>query len=134
MSQTLFEFYQDYERLDEDYENRIIVYSGGRIDTYQSKTYCYEPDIIEKTRFNNEKLEKKIISVLDKYKSEFEKYKSSEWKKERTLYKLKIYEKKFSYSDAYNLFLSDFFQTFLNEIQEAIDSIHPNLIDWNYIT
>ena len=129
--ETIFEFHQSYTSMDEDYDNDIVV-DKNNIHTSQSATICYQPDTIIKRRDATDDFLVDLKNVLDEYKeifAEYEPVNDEEWDVCHTLYKLKIYDKRFTYAINYNFFLSNNFQSFYSKIKSVIDFHYPTLLE-----
>ena len=128
--ETLFEFYQDYTYMDEDYYNEIIIESNGQLVVLQRSTYMYEPTTISNIRFMNEDFARDIKAVLEKNKEKIDELPNEDWSNDYCPYKIKIRDRKFELG-----FVDDDSTTagILVGVRILIDYYYPKLINWENI-
>ncbi len=128
--ETLFEFYQDYTSLDEDYYNEIIIETTGDLLVYQRSTFMYEPTAIEHRKFINEFFANDIKATLEKNKANIDELPNEGWSDDYCPYKIKIRDRKFALRSINSESTT---AAILVSVRILIDYYYPELVNWETV-
>ena len=124
--ETIFEYIYSYSRMDEDYENTIIIKEDGDRTVRHMQTYCYEPTTIEKVKFSKESFSADIKAIIQEYKDKLDEMQNVPWPDHCTSFKVKIGNKYFGdYNGTNNPVVSEITSTIIQKIKET----YPKVIE-----
>lgn len=124
--ETIFEYTHTYSRMDEDYENTIIIKKDGDLTVRHMQTYCYEPTTIEKVKFSKESFAADIQTIIQEYKDKLDEIPDVPWSGHYTPFKLKIGNKFFgNYNGINNPVVSEITGKIIHKIKET----YPKVIE-----
>lgn len=124
--ETIFEYISSYSKMDEDYEDTIIIKEDGDLAVRHMQTYCYEPTTIEKVKFSKDNFATDIKKILQEYKDKINEMPNVPWPDHCTSFKVKIGNKYFgNYNGMNNPVISEIISRIIQKVKET----YPKVID-----
>ncbi len=121
---TVFEYTYSYTKMDEDYENTIIIKEDGDLTVRHMQTYCYEPTTIEKVKFSKDSFAKEIKSIIQEYKDKLDEIPDVPWPNHCTSFKVKIGNKYFGdYNGINNPVISEITRKIIHKVKETYPTV-----------
>ena len=124
--EIIFEYISSYSKMDEDYENTIIIKEDGDLTVRHMQTYCYEPTTIERVKFSKDSFITDIKTILQEYKDKLNEMSNVPWPDHCTSFKVKIGNKYFgNYNGVNNPVISEIISRIIQKVKET----YPKVID-----
>ena len=121
---TVFEYTYSYTKMDEDYENTIIIKEDGDLTVRHMQTYCYEPTTIEKVKFSKDSFAKEIKAIIQEYKDKLDEIPDVPWPNHCTSFKVKIGNKYFGdYNGINNPVISEITRKIIHKVKETYPTV-----------